>query len=122
MWEKATNTDGFNGTITYTVEVFDCEAEPKCNTTAKDVQILPSKTNLTTTYVTISKLVLTRTYKIKVISMNNLKNVPMNKWKFAETEFPLAGLYYERLFEKPSLMKTVLYQVRSKREFKRYSY
>jgi hypothetical protein len=88
-WKKATNSGGFNGSITYIVEVYDCD-ESKCNTSAKDVQISAKKTGLTN--VIISNLVRQK-YKIKVISMNSLKNVPLDKWKFAETTFPLPGLY-----------------------------
>ena len=92
-WKKATNSGGF-GSITYTVEVYICgHDETKCNTSAKDVQISAKKTGLT--YVIISNLVQAQKYKIKVISMNSLKNVPTDKWKFAETTFPLPGLYYE---------------------------
>jgi hypothetical protein len=89
-WKKATNSGGFNGLITYTVEVYDCD-ESKCNSSAKDVHISAKKTSLTN--VMISNLDQTKKYKIKVISMNSLKNVPTDKWKFAQTTFPRAGLY-----------------------------
>jgi hypothetical protein len=88
MWKKA-NSSGFNGSITYTVKVYDCE-ESKCNKLAKDVHISPNKTSLT--YVMISNLVRQK-YKVKVISMNSLKNVPLDKWEFAETTLPRSGLY-----------------------------
>ena len=89
-WKKATNSGGFNGSITYTVEVYDCD-ESKCNTSASDVHISAKKTGLT--YVIIYNLDQAQKYKIKVISMNNLKNVPTDKWEFAETTFPRPGLY-----------------------------
>ena len=72
-----------------------------CNVTTNDaLEFTPGQTNLTPTYVVVSKLDLEQICKIKVISMSNLKNVPKSKWKFAEPMRKPPGLYYEYLFEK----------------------
>ena len=51
---------------------------------AEDAIFFPAKTNLTTTSVIVSNLMLNEIFKFKVISMNSLKNVPGGKWKFRE--------------------------------------
>ena len=96
--------------ITYTLEVYSCINQSICDDIAKNVKFSPNKTDLTTTYVVVSNLELEEKYRIKVISMSNLKNVPKDKWKFAQKTFPSPGLYYEHLFE-----KVVVYSILIKR-------
>ena len=66
------------------MECYLCVNESKCDTMAEDATFFPAKTNLTTTSVIVSNLMLNVKYKFKVISMNSLKNVPSGKWKFRE--------------------------------------
>jgi hypothetical protein len=97
-WEEAMNEDGFNKSITYTVEVYLCTNQSSiylCNTTPKDVQFSPRKKNLTKTYVIVSNVVLKQEYKIKVISMSSLKNVSNDTWKFSEKNYTYEGVYYQ---------------------------
>ena len=71
------------------MEVYSCKNQSICNDTAKNTKF-PSR--LTTTYVVVSNLVLKQEYRIKVISMSNLKNVQFKNWKFEEIKFIFKGL------------------------------
>ena len=83
-WSEPRVDGGFNGSTKYTVECYLCVNESKCDTMAENAIFFPAKTNLTTTSVIVSNLMLNEKYKFKVISMNNLKDVPSGKWKFRE--------------------------------------
>ena len=83
-WSAPRDDGGFNRSTRYTVECYLCIIESKCDTMVKNAIFFPAKTNLTTTSVIVSNLMLNEIYKFKVISMNSLKNVPGGKWKFRE--------------------------------------
>ena len=92
-WKEPNDDGGFNGSITYSVEVFRCLSV--CNATEIKAKFSPRKNNLRSTYVIVSSLVFQQKYKIIVTSMSNLKNVSSEKWKSAETQVIVEGLYYE---------------------------
>ena len=83
-WNAPRDDGGFNGSTKYTVECYLCVNEFKCDTMAEDAIFFPAKTNLTSTSVIVSNLMLNEKYKFKVISMSSLRNVPSGKWKFRE--------------------------------------
>ena len=83
-WNAPRDDVGFDGSTKYTVECYLCVNESKCDTMVENATFFPAKTNLATTSVIVSNLMFNKIYKFKVISMNNLKNVPSGKWKFIE--------------------------------------
>lgn len=92
-WSKPKDNGGFNGLLTYTVVCYLCTCinVTKCDNIVQNAIFSPAATNLNTTYVSVSNLMLNRMYKFKVISVNSLRNVPSARWKFKEK---CAGLYW----------------------------
>ena len=92
-WNKPKDDGGFHGSLSYTVECYHCINDSKCDTIVENATFFPAKTNLNATHVVVSNLVFNRKYKFKVISMNLLKNVSHDKWKFEEFLVFLPGWY-----------------------------
>ena len=88
-WKEPVSDSEF-GSIRYTIEIYHCANESRCDTIVEDAMFFPAKTNLNTTSVVVSDLMLNVKYKFRVTSMNSLKNVPSSKWKFIEK---MAGSY-----------------------------
>ena len=92
-WREPLDKGHSYGPLTYTVECYHCFTVSECDTTVRKAAFFPAKVNLNTTYVIVYNLTLNETYKLTVVSMNNLKNVPRKKWKFSELYFTPTGLY-----------------------------
>jgi hypothetical protein len=71
------------------VEWYRCINKSKCDAIEKNAT--------SATYATVSSLTLHKTYKLKVFSISSvLQNVSDDKWKFAEINFTLTGLYHDQ--------------------------